>query len=274
VAIVNGRLSPRSFPRYRRIRSLLRPVLAHIDIFLMQAEPHAERARGIGAPADRVRVSGNLKFDAPQVAGRQDGALTRVFGGGRGPIWVAGSTMAGEEQIVLAALREAQQQAPGLKLVLAPRHPERFPEALARVIEAGFRGVRRSALDGRPWGDEDVLILDTLGELAHVYSFATVVFVGGTLVPSGGHNILEPAAVGKPVVVGPHMENFQEIARTFLEESALVQVSSAAELGPAIRRLLEDPTGAERLGARAKDVFERNRGALDRTVRALAELVA
>ena len=273
VAIVNGRLSPRSFPRYRRIRAFLRPVLAGIDAFLMQAEPHADRARAIGAPAERVRVAGNLKFDAvPDVSRTQD--LERVFAGVRGPIFLAGSTVAGEEESVLAAYRSARAAVPGLRLVIAPRHPERFGEAGERIAEAGLRFARRSGLGEGSWGGEVVLLLDTLGDLAHAYTFATVVFVGGSLVPAGGPNVLEPAAAARAVVVGPHMENFQEIARAFLAEEALVQVASAEALGPALIHLLADPEARARLGTRARDVVERNRGAVARTVEALAELLA
>jgi 3-deoxy-D-manno-octulosonic-acid transferase len=273
VAIVNGRLSPRSFPRYRRIRALLRPVLAQIDAFLMQAEPHADRARAIGAPAERVRVSGNLKFDALPATARTP-ALERVFADVRGPVLFAGSTVAGEEELVLEAYRAAREVVPGLRLVIAPRHPERFPEAAQRIEAAGLRHARRSTLGEGSWGDEDVLLLDTLGELAHAYTFATVVFVGGSLVPAGGHNILEPAMAGRAVVVGPHMENFQEIARTFLEEDALVQVDGPRDLGPALVALLTDAARRDVVGERARRLVERNRGALDRTVDALAELVA
>ena len=273
VAIVNGRLSPRSFPRYRRIRALLRPVLAEIDAFLMQAEPHADRARAIGAPAERVRVSGNLKFDALPAAARTPD-LERVFADVRGPVLFAGSTVSGEEELVLDAYRAAREVVPGLRLVIAPRHPERFPEAAQRIEAAGLRHARRSTLAERAWGDEEVLLLDTLGELAHAYTFATVVFVGGSLVPAGGHNILEPAMAGRAVVVGPHMENFQEIARTFLEEDALVQVDGPPALAPALVALLTDAARRDVLGERARRLVERNRGALDRTVDALAELVA
>jgi 3-deoxy-D-manno-octulosonic-acid transferase len=273
VAIVNGRLSPRSFPRYRRIRSLLRPVLAEVDAFLMQAEPHADRARAIGAPADRVRVAGNLKFDALPSASRTKD-LEALFAGVSGPILLAGSTVAGEEELVLQAYAAARQTVPGLRLVIAPRHPERFPEAAQRIEAAGLRHARRSALGERAWADEDVLLLDTLGELAHAYAFATVVFVGGSLVPAGGHNILEPALAGRAVVVGPHMENFQEIARSFLEEDALVQVGSPQSLAPALVALLTDGARRDVLGERARRLVERNRGALERTVDALAELVA
>jgi len=275
VAVANGRLSPRSFPRYRRARPLLQRVLAEVDVFLMQGEAHAERARAIGAPPARVRVTGNLKYDAaasPSAAA--PAAMRALRDGDPGPLWVAGSTMAGEEASVLAALAVARAAAPGLRLLLAPRHPERAAEVAAAAQAAGHRVVRRSALGTRPWREGDVLVLDTMGELAPAYAHATVVFVGGSLVPAGGHNVLEPARAGRAIVVGPHMENFQEIADEFRAAGALVQVARAEELGPAIARLLQDAPARQRLGEAGRALVERNRGALRATVEALAELVA
>jgi 3-deoxy-D-manno-octulosonic-acid transferase len=274
VAVVNGRLSPRSFPRYRLVRALLARVLAEVDLFLMQGEPHAERARAIGAPGERVRVTGNLKFDALP-SGARPAALAAVFNGAAGePVWIAGSTVAGEEEAVLQAFRALRASVGGARLVLAPRHPERFGAMAPLVAAAGLSAARRSALEGRAWAGEDVLILDTLGELAHVYAFGTVVFVGGSLVAAGGHNVLEPAVAGKATVVGPHMENFQEIADEFLAAGALVQVERPEDLGRAIVRLFTTPDERERIGARARDLVQRNRGAVQATVEALAGLVA
>jgi 3-deoxy-D-manno-octulosonic-acid transferase len=237
----------------------------------MQGEAHARRVKDIGAPPERVKVTGNLKYDSLGEA-RTPEALARLIGGG-GPLWVAGSTAPGEEEMVLRAFREVRRRAPAARLLLAPRHPERFAEAASLVEAAGLRGVRRTALT-HPWGDEDVLILDTLGELAQVYSLAAVVFVGGSLVPAGGHNVLEAAVVGKAVIVGPHMENFQEMADEFLAEGALVQVASADELGEQVAALLADPARRDAIGERARGLIHRNRGALRGTVDALAGLVA
>ena len=225
IALVNGRISTRSFPRYRKARRFLSRVLSEIDLFLMQGEAHAERIRALGAPADRVQVTGNLKFDAV-APGRVPERLARLLQGGTAPrpLWVAGSTVGGEEELVLSAFHRVRERVPQARLLVAPRHPERFAAVPALVEAAGFRCLRRSALDPAAWGDGEVLLLDTLGELAQVYALASVVFVGGSLVPAGGHNILEPAVAGKAVVVGPHMENFQEIADQFRAESAMVQV--------------------------------------------------
>lgn len=271
VALVNGRISPRSYPRYRRIRRWLKPVLAEVDVFLMQGEAHARRVRDMGAPAERVKVTGNLKFDSlgePRVAE----PLARLIGVG-GPLWVAGSTAPGEEERVLRALQLVRARVPQVRLLLAPRHPERFAEVIERVRASGLRVARRTALP-RPWADEDVLVLDTLGELAQVYSLASVVFVGGSLVPAGGHNVLEAAVAGKAVIVGPHMENFQEMADEFLAEGALVQVRTAEELADAVAALLADGPRRDAIGHRARALIDKNRGALRGTVDALAGLVA
>jgi 3-deoxy-D-manno-octulosonic-acid transferase len=276
VAVVNGRISPRSFPRYRLVRRWLRRVLGEVDLFLMQADPHAARVLALGAPAARVRVTGNLKYDAlPGGDPLPPEALARTLLGGDPArvLWVAGSTMAGEDEHVLQALREVRARVAGVRLVLAPRKPERFADAAEAARQRGFAVCRRTALGERPWTDGEVLVLDTIGELAHVYPLAAVVFVGGSLVPSGGHNVLEPAAAGKAVIVGPHMENFQEIADEFRREGALVQVGGPAELAAAVASLLADPDRRHAIGARARALVERNRGALQGTLAALAELL-
>jgi 3-deoxy-D-manno-octulosonic-acid transferase len=275
VALVNGRISPRSFPRYKRVRRLLASVLGEIDLFLMQGEAHAERIREMSAPPERVHVTGNLKFDAVE-AGRPPERLVRLMnaGGVRRPLWVAGSTVHGEEELVLKAFHRVRERVPLARLLVAPRHPERFAEVPGLIEAAGFRCLRRSALDPVAWTDGEVLLLDTLGELAQLYALASVVFVGGSLVPSGGHNILEPAVAGKPVLVGPHMENFQEIADAFRSESAMVEVASADELGREVSALLLDEARRLGLGERARGLVGRNRGAVERTAAALAPLLA
>jgi 3-deoxy-D-manno-octulosonic-acid transferase len=272
VALVNGRISPRSFPRYRRVRRFLSGMLSEVDLFLMQGEPHAERIRAMTAPPERVKVTGNLKFDAVE-AGRPPERVVRLLNGGSPrPLWVAGSTMPGEEELVLRAFHRVRERVPHARLLLAPRHRERFSEVPGLIESAGFRCLRRSALDPGSWSDGEVLLLDTLGELAQVYSLASVVFVGGSLVPTGGHNILEPAVAGKPVLVGPHMENFQEIADAFRAADALVQVAGEEQLIEAAGGLLRDAARRRALGENGRALVESNRGALRRTVDALAEL--
>jgi 3-deoxy-D-manno-octulosonic-acid transferase len=276
VAIVNGRLSERSFSRYLLVGAFLRRVLGEVDLFLMQAKPHAERIRGLGAPEARVQVTGNLKFDAALTTPPSEALLSRFGSAARGerPLFVAGSTTEGEEALVLTAFRRVRERVPDAALLVAPRHPERFDLVPPLVAAAGLRCVRRSTLAPGSWLHEEVALLDTLGELASVYALADVVFVGGSLVPSGGHNVLEPAAAGRAVIVGGHMENFQEIADQFRAASALVQVSDAPELGDEVAALLLDEARRTALGERGRRLVEENRGAVRRTVDALLELVA
>ena len=273
VAVVNGRISNRSFGRYRQLRGFLRQVLGEVDLFLMQSPAHAERIRELGAPPDRIQVTGNLKYDAVD-PGRPPERLVRLLEGQPPrPLWIAGSTVAGEEELVLRAFHRVRERVGDAGFLMAPRHPERFDAVPPLVEAAGFRCRRRSTLEPGAWGDGEVLLLDTLGELARLYALASVVFVGGSLVPSGGHNILEPAAAGKPVVVGPHMENFQEIADQFLSEEALVQVGSPEDLGGAVAELMLDEARRRALGERARGLVERNRGAVGKTTNALSELI-
>lgn len=273
-AIVNGRLSSRSFPRYRLARGFFRHVLADIDRFCVQSDESRRRFVEIGAPADRVTVAGSLKFDSlePASAG-QARSRERVlryfrFAPAR-PVWVAGSTMKGEEAIVLRVFRRLKASHPAAVLVLAPRHPERFDDVVAMAQQEGFRTVRRSELpiDAEPRAD--VVVLDTIGELAAVYQVGTIVFVGGSLVPTGGHNILEPAVFGRPVVFGPHMHNFAEIAAAFVTAEAGVQVASDGAFEDEVLALMADPVRRARLGAAARALVEANRGAKAKTLEAL-----
>jgi 3-deoxy-D-manno-octulosonic-acid transferase len=273
IAIVNGRLSPRSFARYRRLRSWLRHVLGEVDLFLMQGDAHAQRILHLGAPPARVRVSGNLKYDVAEA--ETPPALARLVPAGTpaSPLWIAGSTVDGEEPLVLQAFAAARARHPTLRLLLVPRHPERFAEAAALAAAAGWTVTRRSALAGA-WTEGEVLVLDTLGELPRLYAQASVVFVGGSLVPMGGHNVMEAAAAARPVIVGPHMENFQEAAFELRRAGALLEVATAEALAIQVDRLLADPGRSAEIGRRAREVVDQNRGALQLTVDALAEFLA
>jgi len=273
VALVNGRISPRSYPRYMKIKGLLKSTLANVDAYFMQAEPHAERIRAMGAPASRVSVTGNLKFDALD-GGRPKERLARIIlSEPARPIVVAGSTVPGEEEIVLKALHLAREKAPNIGLILAPRHPDRFSEVPAIVEAAGFRCVRRTDIEPGQWKSGDVLLLDTLGELASVYSLATVAFVGGSLVPQGGHNMLEVSASGVPVLTGPNVQNFQEIANEFHREGALIFVKDAAEMAREIVSFVTDKARRDEVGGKGRALIEPNRGALGRTVDGLSALI-
>src|SRR5262245_52716815 len=256
-AIVNGRMSPRSYPRYRMIRGFMSRVLDNIDCFCVQSEQSARRFIDLGANPGRVTVTGSLKFDSldlgPTLQTRAKDRVLRYFRlAPNRPLIVAGSTMKGEEGAVLDAFRRVRTSVPGAMLILAPRHPERMDEVHQACVREGFRTLRRSELpiDAEPRGD--IVLLDTIGELATIYQLATVAFVGGSLVPTGGHNILEPAVFGRPVVFGPHMDNFSEIADAFLANAAAVRVSSDRELGDVLVSLMIDPIRRARLGAAAR----------------------
>jgi len=277
--VINGRISSRSYPRYRLIRPFFRRVLADVDRFCMQSEESARRLTELGADPARVTVTGSLKFDSLErptaiVQGKPRERVLRFFRmSANRTVIVAGSTARGEEAAVLAALDRIKATIPTALLVLAPRQPERFGEVEALAREAGFATIRRSelAIDAEPRAD--VVVLDSIGELAQLYQIATAVFVGGSLVDRGGHNILEPAMFGKPIVFGPHMGNFKEIAEGFLTSGAAMQVANGRELEVALLTLVTDPVGRARLGAAARAMVEANRGAKEKTLGAIAELL-
>jgi 3-deoxy-D-manno-octulosonic-acid transferase len=276
--LVNGRISARSYPRYRLARGFFRRVLADVDRFCMQSDQAARRIVDIGAEADRVSVTGSLKFEALEspaaAAGRGAGRVLRFFRVPESrPVIIAASTLKGEESAVLTAFAAVRRVHPTALLIMAPRKPERFGEAERAARAEGYRVMPRTelAIDAEPRAD--VVILDTIGELAHVCQVGSVVFVGGSLVDSGGHNILEPAVHGKPIVFGPYMQNFAEIAETFLGSQAAVQVAHAGELATVLVRLAGDPVERARLGAAARALVEANRGAKPRTLDAIAGLL-
>ena len=276
--VINGRISSRSYPRYRLIRPFFRRVLADVDRFCMQSEESARRLIDLGADPSRVSVTGSLKFDSlelptPASHGKPRERVMRFFRiSPHRTVIVAGSTFRGEEVAVLRAFARVKSTMPGALVVLAPRQPERFGEVERLARDAGFVTARRSELpiDAEP--RVDVVVLDSIGELAQLYQLATAVFVGGSLVDQGGHNILEPAIFGKPVVFGPNMQNFKEIADTFLANDAAVQVQTDRELEEALLLLVTDPVRRARLGAAARALVEANRGAKDKTLAVIADL--
>lgn len=261
VVMVNGRISDRSFPRYRVARRWLKRVLDDYTLLGMQTEIDRERIESIGADGRKVTVFGNLKYDAS----RSEEPLAPEFSKlleQLPSLWIAASTMPGEEEQVLDAFAQLRHRHPRLTLLIAPRHPERFESVELLVRTRGFSCARRSRMDGVG----DVLLLDTIGELASTFQHATVVFMGGTLVSRGGHNILEPAAFAKPIVFGPHMENFREIRSLFMEAHAAVEISDVAGLVEAIDRLLNNTREANDLGEKARRVVEQNSGATERVL--------
>jgi 3-deoxy-D-manno-octulosonic-acid transferase len=275
--LVNGRISYRSFPRYRLIRPFFRRVLADVDRFCVQGDEAARRLVSLGADPARITITGSLKFDALEVIptpGRGRERVLRFFRmSANRPVLVAGSTLKGEEEAVVRAFNRLRTGGSSALLVIAARHPERFAEVERLCRQEGLSTVRRTELpiDAEPRAD--AVILDTIGELAEVYQIATVVFVGGSLVRAGGHNILEPAVFGKAIVFGPHMENFAEIADAFLANDAALQVRSERELEAAVLSLMGDPVRRARLGAAARALVDANRGAKDKTLAVIAGLV-
>ncbi len=290
VAVVNARISDRSLPRYLRFRSLLRRLLARVDAFLAQSEEDERRLIGIGAAADRVKVSGNLKFDitpavAPPIVGRLREAM---IAGGAGAVIVAGSTVEGEEPGVIEAFRRVLHANANALLILAPRHPERFAavaELLANIGEDGtssrqpavgqrsIRFWRRSQWDSTNSITGGIFLLDTIGELGAVYQLADIAFVGGSLAPRGGHNILEPAMYGVPVIVGPHTENFRDIIELFCRAEAVTVVQDGDQLSATFNELLADLRKRSQLGDRAADLVKQQSGATARTLDAIDSLM-
>jgi len=277
--LINGRISSRSYPRYRLVKSFFAKVLADVDRFCMQSDESARRLIDLGAHPSRVTVTGSLKFDSLELPtatahGKPRERVLRFFRlSPSRTVIVAGSTLKGEEAAVLRAFARVKTLMPSALCVLAPRQPERFGEVERLARDTGFMTMRRSDLpiDAEPRAD--VIVLDSIGELAQLYQLATAVFVGGSLVDHGGHNILEPAVFGKPVVFGPHMQNFKEIADAFLANDAALQVHSEQQLEEALLTLVSDPVRRARLGAAARALVEANRGAKTKTMDVITELL-
>lgn len=281
VAIVNARLSDRSFRRYRLVAPFMRRVLANADRIGARSEEDAERFRLLGARPQRVTVTGNLKFDArPPESGALAETLSKALtAAGRGPVIVAGSTMAGEEMLLIRAWAEIRREFPRAFWLLAPRHPARFDAVDALLGQHSVPRLRRTALPSEAsnvvshLGTAEVLLLDTIGELAGVYRLADVVFIGGTLVPTGGHNPLEAAFWKKPIVFGPHMQNFRDIAEPLLRSGAAVEVQSAERWARVAKELLRDSDRRRHMGEAAAEILARSAGATERTLAMLDELL-
>jgi 3-deoxy-D-manno-octulosonic-acid transferase len=264
--IVNGRLSDRSFRRYRLLRVLMRHVLSHVTVFAMQSAEDARRVIALGAHPERVLVTGNLKGDATAADGASELIWRRLLGlSEQEPVWIAGSTRRGEEEIVLDSFQTLRAQHPELRLILAPRHPERTPEIEGLLRDRRLNGARRTVLP-RDTAGVEVILLDSVGELAQLYSLADVVFVGGSLVPWGGHNMLEPALRRKPVLFGPHYMNFRESAELLLSAGGAVKVADGGELTTAVGRLLRDPDLRTQMGEKGYAAVLSRRGAVNETL--------
>jgi len=275
VAVVNARVSDRSLPGYLRFRGLLQGVMQNVDLFLGQSAEDARRLVQIGAPAERVHVSGNLKFEVnlpakSDIVGQFRNAIQRED---IGPVIVAGSTLEGEDALLLEMFRSVATEYPGALLVLAPRHPERFDAVADLLTSSGICYQRRSQWDGSKPIAGGVFLLDTIGELASLYEFADLAFIGGSLVPRGGHNVLEAAQFGKAILVGPHTENFRDIIDIFRRADAL-RVVTPQSLTPTVLQLLEDHDERAAFGQRAFEIMRAQQGATERTVNALLGLLS
>jgi 3-deoxy-D-manno-octulosonic-acid transferase len=275
VVLINGRISPRSFPRYRLVRRWFGRVLQDVRLFCMQSAADADRILALGAPAERVTVTGNLKYDLPALEHDADVSVIRA-GLGLPPLCrlvIAGSIHRGEDEAVIEAFRSAAASRRNLCLLVAPRHPERLEEVERLLVKAGVPCVRRSRLPAESAREGGVILLDTMGELARLYAAASVVFVGGSLVPHGGQNILEPAAYGRPILHGPHMGNFAEMRDRFRDADAALQVADGPTLTEGLQALLDDAAGAERMGRAGRAIVEAQRGATRRTADLIGPLL-
>lgn len=265
-AVINGRISPRSHANYRRFRGFFEQVFKNVTLFCMQSEDDAGRIRDIGAHGDKVMVTGNLKFDQKIISVRQ---APLVIAAGR-PVITAGSTHRGEEAILLDVYTRLRRKYPSLVMVIAPRHPERFDEVCGLITNAGYECQRRTRLSGPV---KDIVLLDTIGELRAFYSICTLAFVGGSLVKVGGHNLLEPAAMRKPVIFSRYMFNFKEISEAIINAGGGVMVKDRDELYAQFEALLGDRTRTAAMGEKAYEVIAANSGATLRTIDAIGRLI-
>jgi 3-deoxy-D-manno-octulosonic-acid transferase len=260
VALINGRISDRSFKGYKKIRFFFRNILKMISFFLMRSERDAENIRALGAGRENVRITGNMKFDIIEESKHDStGAVKTVLGDfGGGKLIIAGSTHSPEEEIITDIYARLAEEFQDLKLLIAPRHIDRAGAIKKMVEEKGVKGV---------------VVLDTIGELSRLYELATIVFMGGSLLKRGGHNIVEPAIFGKPIVFGPHMFNFRDMAKSFLENKAAVEVKNEKELLETLRALLKDENRRVTLGRNAKGLIDASSGATERNIKELEKLI-
>ncbi|WP_417311513.1 lipid IV(A) 3-deoxy-D-manno-octulosonic acid transferase [Ectopseudomonas khazarica] len=274
VALANARLSERSARGYARFGKLTAPMLAELSLIAVQTQAEAQRFLDLGARPDCVEVTGSIKFDLKIDAEllQRAAELRRQWQAEQRPVWIAASTHAGEDEIVLAAHRQLLETRPNALLILVPRHPERFNSVHELCLSDGLTTRRRATGEAVQAGDQ-VLLGDTMGELLFLYALADIAFVGGSLVANGGHNLLEPAALGKPVLSGPHLFNFLEIAAQLRAAGALSEVADAAQLAERTATLLDTPAEAQRMSAAGLAVLKANQGALERLLDGLRRLL-
>jgi 3-deoxy-D-manno-octulosonic-acid transferase len=275
VVLVNGRISDQSFKRYIRFRFILQPLLACFSHFCMQSDQDLKRIQRMGAPGKRTTCTGNLKFDYNLSSSPELDSLKQSIGrilksSSEDFLLICGSTKPGEEEILLSIFEDLCEEFPNLKLMLAPRHPHRGDEVVSLARAKGFECLQRSrdplAQNG---ATTQVFVLDSIGELASLYELGDLVFIGGSLVPEGGQNVIEAAAYGKPILFGPHMENFRQVAKSFVDAGAARQLPDSNHLKIELRTLIQDPEKRIELGQKARGVIESHRGAVRRTVEAI-----
>ena len=274
VALANARLSERSARGYARFRTLTAPMLAELSLIAAQTQTEAQRFLDLGARPPCVEVTGSIKFDLKinVELPRRAAELRRQWQTDQRPVWIAASTHAGEDEIILAAHRQVLNEHPDALLILVPRHPERFDSVYALCRSLGLTTRRRSSGEAVQ-NDDQVLLGDTMGELLFLYALADIAFVGGSLVANGGHNLLEPAALGKPVLSGPHLFNFLEIAAQLREAGALGEVENQTQLADRVATLLNEPGTAQQMGEAGVAVLKANQGALERLLEGLQRLL-
>lgn len=274
VAVVNARVSDRSLCGYRLIRLLIAPALAAVNVWCCQTSRDAQRLIAIGVKEARLRITGNLKFDAPFDTSRMSDRRTQLGLFPTEALLVAGSTHAGEEEIILQVFQQLQREFGQLRLLLAPRHPERSLQVESLVRRYGLTPLRLSQRGTSAIAPHCVCILDTVGELVSYYASADIVFIGGSMVPQGGHNILEPARFAKPILFGPSMHNFRDIRDLFIAHQAALEAAGPRQLKEHIALLLGDAGFALRLGQKAKELVIANQGAVNRTIQSLPPLTS
>jgi 3-deoxy-D-manno-octulosonic-acid transferase len=266
IVLVNARLSNRSFARYRKVQFFMREVLRKVSVIAAQTTDDALRFGAIGGDPDRITITGNIKFDVTPVHSiGQEGEAVRAWLSSQRPVWIAASTHEGEERLALDAHKKVLERHPDCLLIIAPRHPERFKQVLRMVFESGYNAISRS-MTAQVSEHIQVLILDSMGELPVFYAAADLAFVGGSLLPHGGHNVLEPAMAGIPVLTGRHTDNFREITRMLEEAGALRRIEDENELAAEAIKLLANAELRHVMGQAGKEVVAQNRGSVDRVM--------
>ncbi|NOY63884.1 MAG: 3-deoxy-D-manno-octulosonic acid transferase [Nitrospirae bacterium] len=264
VVIVNGRISEHSYGNYKKVRFFMRYILSFIDLFCMQTEGDAKKIISLGALPERVKVTGNMKFEVKPPSEPPPWSTDL-----RRPVVVAGSTHEGEEEAILKAYKEVSRSYPDLTMIIAPRHPERFSEVETLLQKEGINYGKRSALEIK---GRDVILLDSIGELSAIYAVSDIAIIGGSFIPKGGHNLFEPAYWRKPIVCGPFMNNFP-LAEEFFSRGAALKVEKS-HLSSALRNLLDDESMRHNMGERAYYLYEKNRGALEKTVELIRKYIS